>query len=99
MNNDKFKAFLGPIVEHTIKDLGGIDKVREMHAMVSMTSFVTGYVCGTVVWTQQNLLRIRPWNDVADDRANAPTITLTQEEIRRTFDFVRLRLESESTTS
>lgn len=92
MNNELFKKFLAPFVENAVRDIGGLDKVREMHTQMSMTSFISGWVCGTVIGVRC----IHSWRDPS---TVGEITSLTQEEIRRIFDFVRLRLESESTTS
>lgn len=95
MNNERFKEFIAPIVDHVIGFLGGVDEVREMHTMVSMTPFVSGWVCGTILCMPDFTKQFVKWRGLTGPHK----LGFTLEEIRRIHDFVRLRLESESTTS
>lgn len=91
MNNEIFKKVIKLYVDDAIEDLGGIDKVRAQHEQWSMVSFIAGYVVASVN---------REDNDAAIWRDPVTVFDkLNQEEIRRVFDFVRLRLESDSATS
>ena len=41
MNNTAFKTFLTPYLKDAIDNLGGLTKVRELHAQMSMTESTT----------------------------------------------------------
>ena len=91
MNNTKFKEFIDPIITGMIKDLGGVEAVRKLHEQIPMQMFIAGAVFGCA---SMRLGRF-PWREGATDLCE---VILNQEEIRRTLDLVRLRLETESTS-
>ena len=103
MNNEKFKQFIVPFLDEMIVKLGGLDHVRELHKQMPehIIHFVAGGVYGLVAkgsfaavphWRYDGSQR-RPDQDYRDH------VVLNQEEIRRTLDLVRLRLETASATS
>jgi hypothetical protein len=86
MDVEKFKSQVRPVLEAVIAGNGGIDHVREIHrAMPSFVDFLAGWVAGAM----------RPFtmNDLTNHNR------YSQEELRRLYDLVRLRLDTESSTS
>lgn len=106
MRNDLFKDFVAPYVGAIIEHLGGIDRVRDLHAQMpeSILHFVAGGVFGLVA--DANIGKAE-WRDphyqrVVLNRRDHPDyqrVVLNQEEIRRVLDIVRLHLETGSATS
>lgn len=106
MNNDIFKKFVAPFVDEMIEALGGAARARDLHAQLpdAIIHFVAGGVFGLVAKAG---FRFAGWRssveaDVAymeSIHADRRVVVLNQEEIRRVLDLVRLRLETESTTS
>lgn len=81
-----FKKLIAPMVDGAIEDNGGIEAVRKVHAMMpSLTDFLAGWVARTY------------WG--AFPAAGINERKLTQEQVRRIYDLVRLRLDTESLTS
>lgn len=95
MNNEVFKKFIDRHLDAAIVSLGGMVKVREMHAQMPMTPFVAGYIVGAVCTNANEFVVRAKWRD----DPTSVLVAMTMEEIRRVFDYVRLRLETESTTS
>lgn len=95
MNNDVFKKFIDKHTETALASLGGLAKVREMHTQMPMTPFVAGYVVGAICTNARDSVVRAKWRD----DPTSVLVAMTQEEIRRVFDYVRVRLETESTTS
>lgn len=95
MNNQLFKQFVSRFLDAAVDLLGGVAKVRELHETVP--AFVAGYVCGMIDHAQRGIIAY--WRDDDGERSPPGFHKLTQEEIRRVHDFIRLRLETESTTS
>jgi len=92
VRSNDFKKFLKAWTDEAIKANGGIDNVREMHHSMDMARFLTGWVCGSVYAYMPQCRR--NWEDTP---SNDPHYTL--EEVRRISDYVRLTIETESTTA
>ncbi len=87
MDVEKFKAAVRPCLEAVIMANGGIDRVREIYrAMPSFVDFIAGWIAG--------LMRPLSFADCATAH-----LRYSQEELRRLYDLVRLRLDTESSTS
>ena len=79
-----FKAEVRPWLESAIERNGGIERVRKIYGLMSgATDFIAGWTAGMV--TRERRLTGRS--------------DLSHEEIRRIYDLVRLRIDSESSTS
>jgi hypothetical protein len=92
MRTEDFKKFLRSWTSEAIKANGGIEAVREMHRSMDMVRFLTGWVCGRVYAYMPECRR--NWEDTVSRDQN-----YTLEEVRRVADYVRLAIETESTTS
>lgn len=99
MNNDKFKKFIAPLLDEIIIKLGGLDHVRELHKQMPehIIHFVAGGVYGFVA--KSYFAKVPDWRDGVSPFLIREHFVLNQEEIRRTLDLVRLRLETESASS
>jgi len=87
MDADQFKKEVKPCIDVAINANGGIDRVREVHrSMPSIIDFISGWVAGS----------LRP---AQAERLFTPHLRYSQEELRRIYDLVRLRIEAESSTS
>lgn len=96
MNNEAFKRYISPHLEAVITYLGGDERIRELHTQMPdhIIHFVAGGVFGRVAGDDPQLASWR------EDRGFIRGLLfLNQEEIRRTLDVVRLRLETGSATS
>lgn len=91
MNNERFKSFISPHVADVCDrlELGQLEGLPEQ-----IVHFVAGSVYGIVLEAR---IPSAPWRD--EPLTHGAYVILNQEEIRRTLDFVRLRLETGSTTS
>ena len=87
MDVENFKREVRPCIEVAIRANGGIDRIREMQrAMPAIIDFIAGWVAGS----------LRP---VRGDHMLVEHQHYNQEELRRIYDLVRLRIEAESSTS
>lgn len=91
MNNERFKAFISPHVIDVMERLH-VAQMNELPEQI--VHFVAGAVFGIVLEAR---VTNAPWRD--ESLTRGVYVVLSQEEIRRTLDFVRLRLETGSTTS
>lgn len=91
MNSEKLKQYVSVTVNDVSSYLGGIEKVREMHRSMNMVQFISGWLCGLVV-TVPGLTML--WRE-----GERSAVALTQEEIRRITDYVRLVIDTGSTGS
>lgn len=96
MNNDLFKDFIRPLINEMIYRLSTQGDVNEMHAQMpeAIVHFIAGGVYGLVDAFQYQQA---PWRE--EPLTRGAYLNLTQEEVRRTLDLVRLRFETGSTTS
>ncbi len=89
MNDEETKAFkrlIGSMIDLAISEMGGITTVRERYKLMpGQVDFISGWiVCRLWLHRQAELREPRLAN---------------QEETRRIYDLVRLRLESESNSA
>jgi hypothetical protein len=96
VNNDLFKKFIAPFVHEMIERLGRHGDVSEMHAQMPepIVHFIAGGVYGLI---SEAGVTATPWRD--EPLTPGAKLNLSQEEVRRTLDFVRLHLETWSATS
>ena len=93
----RFKAEVKPHLEAAIVANGGIERVRKIYGMMGgVVDFLSGWIAGGVIVDRRNkaigiVRAARGEPELPED--------LSHEEIRRIYDLVRLRLDSESTTS
>jgi len=83
----EFKLIINREIDFAIQENGGLDFVRDAVTMgvTGMVEFVAGWVARSYwIHRQASLLK---------------RMRLTQEEIRRVHDLVRLKLDTGSTTS
>lgn len=85
------KEFVKITMTDIARVFGGLDKVRAMNQSINMTQFFAGWICG-LVHSIPGLRYLWAEPGVAD-------VPLTQEEIRRVTDYVRLLIETDSTGS
>lgn len=103
MNTDKFKKFIAPFLDEMIVKLGGLDHVRDLHTQMPehIIHFVAGVVFGLVA--KGSFAVVPQWRYEGSPPHTATDlrdhVVLNQEEIRRTLDLVRLRLETASASS
>lgn len=103
MNTDKFKKFITPFLDEMIDKLGGLEHVRDIHKQMpeNIIHFVAGGVYGLVA--KGSFAVVQHWRDSVSPFLAGPDlrehVVLNQEEIRRTLDLVRLRLETASASS
>lgn len=81
----EFKILINGFINLAIEDNGGTAYVDKAYAMMpSILDFMAGWVaCRYTLWLQASLMNRRA----------------TQEELRRMYDLVRLRLDTGSATS
>jgi hypothetical protein len=88
MNSDIFKKFLSAHVERAVVELGGLARVREIpHA----EAIILGWICCCIHNTPS---LAREWRN--DD---SPLGGILPSELRRAQDYIRLRIETESSTA
>jgi hypothetical protein len=88
MNSEVFKRFLVPHVDAAICELGGLARVRDMpHGQ----EIILGWVCACLHATPP---RERTWRNDDDPRGG-----ILSNELRRAQDHIRLRIETDSSTS
>lgn len=87
MDSDHFKRFVAPYLTTSIDRMGGIDHVRELSRELPEQTiyFVAGVTYGLINGS---------WRD-----KRGGSDMFSHEEMRRLLDLVRLRLETESTSS
>ena len=83
MDTEALKKEVRPHLEAAIEANGGIERVRKIYGMM------TGVIDFVAGWTAARIVQSRLSHENK----------LTHEEIRRVYDLVRLRLDSESSTS
>jgi len=88
MNSDIFKKFLARHVDRAIEELGGLERVR---AIPHVEAIVLGWVC-CCIYTSPAYERT--WRNDDD-----PAGGFLPGELRRAQDYIRLRIETQSTTS
>lgn len=93
MDSERFKRFVAPYLTASIDRMGGIDRVRELSRELPEQTiyFVAGVTYGLLINTDQAAWR--------DKHGGSDTMLFSHEEMRRLLDLVRLRLETESSTS
>lgn len=93
MNSSRFKAYITPLIDDVVTRMGGGAVVRQL--IEQLPEQMTYFVAGGVVTLATTASEGWPWRE-----PGAPSSQVfTQEEIRRTLDLVRLRLETGSSTS
>ncbi len=102
MNSADFKKFITPFLDEMIVKLGGLDHVRDMYKQMpeNIIHFVAGGMYGLVA--KGSFAVVPQWRDSVSPYLGQDIrdhVILNQEEIRRTLDLVRLRLETESASS
>ena len=89
MNDEETKAFkkmIGGMIDLAVSEMGGITAVRDRYKLMpGQVDFIAGWVVNSL-WCHRQAALERP--RLAD-----------QEETRRIYDLVRLRLESESNSA
>ena len=88
MDSDRFKRLVAPYLTASIDRMGGIDRVRVLSRELPEQTiyFVAGVTYGLI--------------DTGTVNETRPHFGLdSHEEMRRLLDLVRLRLETESSTS
>lgn len=91
MNSDRFKSFISP---HVLDVCDRLDVAAMSELPEGIVHFVAGAVYGIVLEAR---IPYATWRD--EPLTHGAYVILNQEEIRRTLDFIRLRLETGSTTS
>ena len=92
MNNEVFKKFIEPYYDFAVQDIGP-QVIKLIGTVDHGVPFVAGHIVGQIGSELTEGLAA-DWRDSRQvlDR-------LTHEEVRRVFDYVRLRLETGSATS
>lgn len=89
MNDEETKAFkqlIGGMISTAVEEMGGIAAVRDRYKLMpGQVDFIAGWVVHSLWCHRQAALERRR--------------TANQEETRRIYDLVRLRLESESNSA
>jgi hypothetical protein len=88
MDSDRFKRLVAPYLTASIDRMGGIERVRDLSRGLPEQTiyFVAGATYGLI--------------DTVTINEAGPRFSLdSHEEMRRLLDLVRLRLETESSTS
>ena len=91
MDSEPFKKFLAPYYDVAISKLTSVFRGADLNDHLS---FIVGFICGSALTVASEETIIAEWRDGSQALG-----TFTSEEIRRVFDYVRLRLETGSATS
>jgi hypothetical protein len=94
VNNDKFKEFIAPLLDRAVDLLDGIRSVQLMFETLPEQTiyFVAGILHGLALSNPQ---RCATWRD----EETSTLYNFSHEEKRRMLDYVRLRIETGSSTS
>lgn len=83
-----FMREIEPFLDHAVRQCGGVaDLTERSRAVPGTVTFVAGYVCGMIAYQRY----VRAWSDRSGTASIADT-GLTQDEIRRVHDVVRLAI-------
>jgi hypothetical protein len=87
MDTEAFKKEVKPHLDSAIADNGGIEQVYKMHSLMpAIVDFIAGWTAKSVQTGRRSFMQ-------------TTTRDLSQEEIRRIYDLVRLRIDTGSATS